>query len=308
MQSPKDPAVRLQKIAIAVMSFDRPRYLERVLQTVVAQDPFETAGAVFYLFQDGSISPRTAKTYGKRDQMDVSVTTFRDYLPGGHVFQAEINLGVAMNFDRAERVLFEENDYEAAIFLEDDLILQPSYFRIMEDLLNRVRDREDIGMVSARGYRNDTPLPDQRFRAREVRLMDEHNWAFGMTRRAWQARDRVMRPYLDIVGGIDYRERDQGERKVALKMLQQSLGRHGHGYLTSQDSMKNMAFEILGLNRITTYINNARYIGKEGEHSNADKFAQRGYHRTVLYDRPYEGVDLPDPDSLRRMRLGLQYR
>lgn len=296
------------KIAIAVMSFDRPHYLERVLQTVVGQLPMRDAEPIYYLFQDGSTSPRTGLVYGNAKLMAESVKVFQRYLPDGKVYDSQVNLGVAMNFDRAERVLFEENGYDAAIFLEDDLLLQPHYFQVMEELLALAGTRTDIGMVTALGYQHHTPLAEQRAHAREVRLMDEHNWAFGMRREAWQARDKVLRPYLERVSDIDYRERDKGDRKLALKALQQSLSRHGAGYLTSQDSMKNMACELLGLHRITTFTNNARYIGKEGEHSTAEKFAARGYDRTVMYDRPHGGFEFLPAETLRRMRVGLQYR
>jgi hypothetical protein len=290
------------------MSFDRPHYLERVLQTVAGQLPMKHTVPDYYMFQDGSISPRTGLVYGNAALMAESVKVFQRYLPQGRVFDSEVNLGVAMNFDRAERTLFEENGYDAAIFLEDDLLLQPHYFQVMEEMLNLAGARDDIGMVTALGYQHHTPLAEQRARVREVRLMDEHNWAFGMRREAWAARDRALRPYLDLVADLDYRERDKGDRKQALKALQQSLSRHGAGYLTSQDSMKNMAFELLGRHRVTTFTNNARYIGKEGEHSTAEKFAARGYDRTVMYDRPHGGFEIPPPDDLRRMRVGLQYR
>ncbi|MCR9148428.1 MAG: hypothetical protein NXH74_14725 [Rhodobacteraceae bacterium] len=297
-----------KRIAVAIMSFDRPQYLTRILQNVVAQDPFIDASTTYFLFQDGSVSPRSGQVYGDQTAMDASVEAFRKYLPDGLVYQARINLGVAMNFDRAERVLFEENDFDAAIFLEDDMLLQPCYFRILEHLLQQSWDRQDIGMVSARGFQNDTPLKEQRENAHRICLMDEHNWAFAITRDAWKARDEVLRPYLGKVADIDYRSRDQGNRKAALKMLQAGFARQGRGYLTSQDSMKNLAFELLGINRITTFINNARYIGVLGEHSNMEKFLARGYHRTVMYDQPHFDFELPSPDALRHMRLGLRHR
>ncbi len=300
--------MKTSHIAVAVMSFDRPHYLERVLQTVVAQLPMRDAEPVFYLFQDGSQSPRTRQVFGNAKLMEESVRVFRKYLPQGHVFDSKVNLGVAMNFDRAERTLFEENGYEAAIFLEDDLLLQPHYFQVMEDMLALAAGRDDIGMVTALGFQHHTPLAEQRAHANEVRLMDEHNWAFGLLRKTWEKRDAALRPYLQLVANIDYRERDKGDRKLALRALQQSLGRHGAGYLTSQDSMKNLAFELLGLHRITSFTNNARYVGKEGEHSTAEKFAARGYDRTIMYDRPHGGFQIPDGPELRRMRLGLQYR
>ena len=96
-----------RKIAIAVMSFDRPHYLERILQNVVAQKSLRHAAApVPFLFQDGAVSPRTGQVYGDAELIARSVELFQQYLPDGHVFHSEINLGVAMNFDRAERVLF----------------------------------------------------------------------------------------------------------------------------------------------------------------------------------------------------------
>lgn len=297
-----------ERIAIAIMSFDRPFYLERLLQTVRCQQPFRNLKADFFLFQDGNTSALTGAVFAEQEALKQSQRCFEDYLPDGRILASPDNLGVALNFDRAERSIYEELDYLAAIFLEDDLLLQPQYFRIMEELLELAEGRSDIGMVSARGYRNATPLAEQRRRATEIRLMDEHNWGFGMHREAWRARAEVLQPYLDLLSEVDYRERDLGESKQRLHALQKSFSRHGRGYLTSQDSMKNMAFELLGRHRITTFTNNARYIGKFGLHSNAEKFAARGHHDVVLYDSVTEGFEIPPPTELRRMRLELQYR
>jgi len=218
------------------------------------------------------------------------------------------NLGVALNFDRAERKIFQEIGYQSAIFLEDDLLLSPSYFRIMEELLEIAAERPDIGMVSALGYKNRMPLCEQQRRAREIRLMDEHNWGFGMHREAWCARNRVLQPYLKLMASVDYRDRDTGEMKFKLAALQKSFSRHGRGYLTSQDSMKNLAFELLGRHRITTFTNNARYIGEVGLHSNEGKFAAGGYHETIVYNGEHDGFEFPSPQALRWMRLSLQHR
>lgn len=296
------------RIAVAIMSFDRPHYLERVLQTVLCQHPFTQLTPEFFLFQDGAESLRTGKRFGDRDKLVEAQAVFARYLPHGKVLESTYNLGVALNFDRAERTLYEELDYEVVLFLEDDLILHPAYFRTVERLLELTADRPDIGMVSARGFANDTPLLVQRAQAHRVELMDEHNWAFAMRRAAWRQRDEVLQPYLRLMREVDYRERDQGEMKLTLHTLQRSLGRYGKGYLTSQDSMKNMAFELLGIHRLTTFANFARYIGKEGLHSNAEKFATRGYGNTVVYDRIQTEFDIPSNETLRRMRLGLQYR
>ncbi|HEX2592961.1 MAG TPA: hypothetical protein VHL34_15785 [Rhizomicrobium sp.] len=294
------------KIPVAVMSFDRPHYLEAVLQTALRQKGFGRFEPVFYLFQDGAVSPRTGTVYGNPDKMPESVEVFRKYVPDGIVIDSKVNLGVALNFDRAERVLFEEKAYEAAIFLEDDMLLQPHYFATMAQLMEFAFRRDDIGMFAAYGFRKSTPLAEQRARAHEICLMDEHNWAFGITRRAWIARDSVVRHYLDLISDLDYRSR--GDRNNQIKGLQRALGRGGRGYLTSQDSMKNMACEVLGIHRINTFTNNARYIGKVGEHSTEERFKAAGHAASVLYDRPHGDFELPSSEALRHMRVGLANR
>lgn len=294
-------------IPIVIMSFDRPHYLERVLQTVVAQQPFRHRTPVYYLFQDGSMSPRTGQVFGDQEKILVSREVFARYLPNGQMHASEDNLGVAMNFDRAERHVYVQEEHDVAIFLEDDLLLQPNYFRLMEELLEIALQREDIGMVSAFGFRVNTPLVEQRRRRRQICLMDEHNWAFGLTRRAWQARNVVLQPYLGKLREIDYRDRDR-EHKQWMAALQKAHARHGQGYLTSQDSMKNLAMEILNLHRITTFTNNGRYIGKQGEHSTPEKFQKRGYDSTVMFNDAHEGFDVPSPCDLQRMRMELHRR
>jgi len=296
------------RMAVAVMSFDRPHYLERVLQTVRSQLPLRHLALDFFLFQDGATGLRSGQTFGDAKRLAQSQEVFRAYLPEGQIMASAWNLGVALNFDRAERTLYAELGYEVVLFLEDDLVLHPGYFQVIERLLEMTVDRSDIGMVSALGFAYATPQTEQRARLRDIVLMDEHNWAFAMWRRAWEARDRVLAPYLDLMRQIDYRDRDKGEMKTALHSLQKALGRHGQGYLTSQDSMKNMALELLGIHRISSFANFARYIGREGLHSNAAKFESQGHGRTVVCEAMPEGFDMPDAATLRRMRLGLQYR
>lgn len=289
------------EVPVAVMAFDRPAYLARVLQSIARQRPSGRLKPRYFLFQDGAVSPRTGAKFADPAAVAASAAVFRRYLPQGVVVDVAHNLGVAMNFDRAERLLFDEMGYEFAIFLEDDMVLQDYYFDILGELMELCAAREDVGMVSAYGFQLDMPLEEQRRRSRELCLMNEHNWAFGLTARCWRARDRVIAPYLDLVRDIDYR--DRGCRKNEILAFQQSLGRIGVGYLSSQDSIKNMACEILGIWRLNTITNNALYIGRKGEHMNEEKFMRRGYARTVLFDAPHGGFEPPDVETLRRLAV-----
>ena len=287
------------EVPIAVMAFDRPDYLARVLQSVRAQDPPAAFTPRFVLFQDAAVSARSGEALADPRRIAESVAVFRRYMPDGEVMESAHNLGVAMNFDRAERKLFLECDYEFAIFLEDDMILQPQYFNVMGALMRIALSRPDIGMVSGYGLRSDTPLPEQRRRRRELCLMNEHNWAFGLTAACWRARDAVIGPYLALLRDVDYRRR--AELRDEIMAFQRALGRLGRGYHSSQDSIKNLACEVLGYWRLSTVTNNALYIGRKGEHMNKEKFMRRGYARTVLFDAPHGRFEPPSIETLRRL-------
>jgi hypothetical protein len=285
---------------IAIMSFDRPDYLRAVLQALLRQQWPSSVLPRFFLFQDAAQSARSNALMGDPERMLAAVRVFKHYFPDGVVVQAEHNLGIARNFDRAERAFFEDMKADVAVFLEDDMILSRYYFCAMAELAEAALKRPEIGMFSAYGQHHFTELVEQKRRIGEICLMNEHNWAFGITRACWAARDKVVAEYLDLIDDIDYRER--GSRNAIIKAFQIRCGRGGRGYLSSQDSIKNMACEVSGFHRISTFANFARYIGRKGEHMNETKFALRGYDSTVVYASPPQGFHIPDGETLRLMR------
>lgn len=287
-------------LPIAIMSFDRPDYLEAVMQTLVRQTGFGGRQPEVFLFQDSGRAASTGEVYADPVKIAQCVELFRQYFPGGEVFEAPFNLGVAHNFDRAEKFFFIDNAFDCAVFLEDDMLLQPHYMEVLVELLNMALDNPHIGVVSAYGMRNDLPLEAQRRARQDLCLMNEHNWAFGITRACWEKRNRIVSHYLEIIHGVEYRERKA--RHPEINAMLRGLGRGGRGYLSSQDSIKNMACETLGIFRVSTCTNNARYIGRKGLHMTEERFFQRGYHRTVLYPEPHGNFAVPSIETLRALR------
>lgn len=282
------------------MSFDRPDLLESVLQTVKRQNPTDSMDLEFYIFQDGWENRTTGENKCDPVAAKACVETFKRYFPGGHVRDAKINLGIAGNFDRAEREFFEDQAFDAGFFFEDDMILQPDYFRAMEKLLHLTTEHNYIGMFSAYGYKVSSPIEIQTENADRLCLMNEHNWAFGLTRRCWIERNKMIQQYLDLLNTIDYRER--GAFHPQIHAMQRRLGRAGQGYHSSQDSMKNLACEYLGFFRVTTFTNNAQYIGRTGEHMDESRFYARGYHNTRLYRGELKDFNVPTVDELIQMK------
>jgi hypothetical protein len=290
----------MMRLPIALMSFDRPDMIEPVLQSIVRQKPVEGVEFDYYLFQDGWVNRTDGSNKCDPDAARACVSIFKQYVPEGRAMVSQTNLGVAGNFDRAERTFFIENEYPAAFFFEDDMVLRPGYFETMVQLLKVAQTTPHIGMFSAYGHKVSTPHHVQVEKRDQICLMNEHNWAFGITRECWLARNELLKEYLEILGPIDYRDRKKFHPKIYA--LQRLLGRHGKGYHSSQDSMKNLACEALGYFRVTTFTNNAQYIGRTGEHMDESRFYARGYHNTVLYRGEQTPFEMPDTDRLYQLK------
>src|SRR5262249_26340058 len=109
---------------VAVLSFGRPALLERVLTSLRTQThrvPDERG----FLFQDGTLDQWANAEVIPQATRDNCISVFRKIFPHGNVISSDKNLGIALNFDRAERMMFEQA--EAAAFFEDDLVLSEHY-------------------------------------------------------------------------------------------------------------------------------------------------------------------------------------
>lgn len=248
---------------IAVISYNRPDLLERFLASLKAQtvavDPARVA-----LFQDHGDPAEEA-----------CVAVFRTAFPEGQVFQADTNLGVALNIDRAERYVFETLGAEVAYFFEDDLILGPHYLDALGQLADFALTEERVGYVAAYGDHR-ANLQEQIERNREVVPMD-HIWGFALLRRQWERQKPIIEPYLDIIRQRPYRSRDN----TAIRQYYRSLGYPWD--ITSQDAAKHIAGLVIGTVRIMSFACFGKYEGSEGLHMNPELFRQLGYSDTEVY-------------------------
>lgn len=276
-------------LPIIVMSFNRPKYLEEVLRSIKAQKGVSVSDDRFHLFQDGSASERSGKRYADEADIDASCDLFLQYFPNGRVHRAEFNLGVALNFDRAERFVFDTLGAEAAIFLEDDLVLGPYYLRTMERLWDLAAARDDIGYFSAFGMHK-ASLDQQRKFADRIEP-DMQNWAFGLTRKQWLKSAPYVDQYLDLVRGVDYRDRPH-DKIAAL------YARWGVPVKTSsQDTAKSIACHLTGSVKIKTYPVFGQYIGREGLHATPRLYEASGFHLTqVMEDDIFDKAEISDAE------------
>ena len=113
-------------------------------------------------------------TYGTEKTVLNNIALFRHLFPSGHIHTQEVNLGIALHFDFIERYFFESRGFEAAIFLEDDMLLSPLYLTVMDKMIAIAMTNESIGCVAAYGDRRAT-LTEQKARLSAIVTM-ENRW------------------------------------------------------------------------------------------------------------------------------------
>jgi predicted SAM-dependent methyltransferase len=273
---------------IAIMSFNRPHYLEPVLRSLAKQTmPFDQDRAI--LFQDGN---RSKKGNDITDPHLITrcIELFRKIFPLGKVFNSTNNFGVALNYERAEKYVFEELGAEAAFFFEDDLLLSPHYLTALSALTELALKETRIAYVAAYGDHK-AKLEKQQRTPRKLVPM-RHKWGFALTRRQWDAQRKLLQPYLDIVSRADYRDRDSD----AIREYFETLGFGSIG--TSQDSMKDVASCVLGTTKVMTFACFGKYIGETGMHSRSQIYQSERFAETELYPDKISRFTPPTGDQL----------
>lgn len=274
------------KFPIIVMSFNRPDYLEKVLESIRDQEGVDVGRREIYLFQDAPVSALTGKRYAEDADIEASVETFKRIFPKGHVMLPDGNLGVCKNFRRAESHAFETLKAECAYFFEDDMVLSPHYFVMMDKIARFALKSGKIGYFGAYGTYN-LPLADQEPRKTEMQRLG-HHWAFGLTRQHWLELNEWLKPYYDFVVGGDYGQRPTPKILKYYRDQGLPLG------VSSQDDVKKVGTYALGRVSINTIAVYARYIGERGVHMSGDRFAEKGYSKTEMFPTLIEKLDFPD--------------
>lgn len=256
---------------IAIISFNRPSYLEQVLRSLEAQTA-DLSRREICLFQDGT------GDHDAKAKAEQCVSIFRSIFEGGRVFASEDSLGTAMNFDRAERHVFETLNADAAIFLEDDMVLGPSYLTVLERLLSISLADERIGYVSAFGNYRASRI-EQLKKARQLRPLHLH-WAFGLTKRHWLRCRPYVLEYLYLIRDVPYRNRDH----EAIRALTSKWGiKPGD---TAQDRIKAFATALVGCIKLNTEPAYAKYIGEDGINFTKEMFKQWGFEGNEYFSDP----------------------
>lgn len=128
-----------ENIAIVIFGFNRPEKLTSLLQTLFADIKLQKFD--YFAFIDG---PRNEIERLKTEQ---SRKIAQNLLPpGSKVMAAPINQGLRQSVIAAGHQIF--NSYSRAIFLEDDLLIQPGFIKFMVENLTIHQDNLEVLSIS----------------------------------------------------------------------------------------------------------------------------------------------------------------
>lgn len=251
------------KIVVAVLAFNRPHLLAKVLEGLRRQT---VAPHRIALIQDGGVDPYTGEIYTAARTIERNTARFRSVFPGQPVKLTANgeNIGVALNYWRAETWAFEEERADTCIFLEDDVFPSRKYFKTMKRFAALAAECPRIGAFSAYGDAG-LDVRQQAAQRRKPTLM-HHRWGHGMTRAFWSRSADLYRQYLKLTEGRNYRHRD------APRILAwfQSLGLRVD--FSSQDAAHTAVMLKLGCVALSTTPAFAVNFGKLGLHYRPEPF------------------------------------
>ncbi len=282
---------------IAILSFDRPHYLKPVLQSLRAQiSPQDSVT----LFQDGAFNRFSNRFKADPKKIDACVRLFARIIPWGNIVRAEQNLGIALNYERAETHVFEQLGCARALFLEDDMVLSPNYLDVTTQLLDMADGNDRIGYVAAYGDFWATP-EEQRASAAQLKPMHE-NWGAALTRTSWLAERPFRHVYLDLVRHVDYSRRDHE------RIIKHHADNGWTTKITSQDAARWIACLERGAVRITTKACHAHYIGEKGEHFTPALYRSGGFANSVMFKGAVPTLSQLSTDQIKHWLLAEKSR
>tara|TARA_Y100000310_G_scaffold248798_1_gene254745 strand:- start:815 stop:1726 length:912 start_codon:yes stop_codon:yes gene_type:complete len=280
------------KIAVVILSFNRPQYLKQVIDSLKEQTVKDFD---YWLFQDGGVNKYSWRMAGNQKDIEKCIELFTEAYPTGKVEHSQTNIGIGLNWKKAEEMMFLGEEYEQVIFLEDDLVLSPYYMETMVNLFNHFYNDSRIGMISAYGEVGGSRFPvvgkeNSEVTPSHIRRMG-HLWGIGVYRKEWLVRRSFMLEFYDIIGERDYfyRPWDEIANFYRKNGVQDTIA-------LGQDGCKTASLLLFNQIKIAPSVNLARYIGEQGFHSDAANYDKHKYADMPIYDKSIKDFILSDRD------------
>lgn len=266
------------KIGIAVISYNRPHYLQRVIGAL-EKNP-ESKKLPFYFFLDGGVNSRQRKN---------KIIINKSKIKNKKIISRAENYGIGRNTIDARRYMFDILNFDIVFILEDDTVVSPNYISLVLNLHKWTNANFDnVGIVKA--WNPCLLEKSQKLKELDkVRETVNHLWAYCIDKKTWDKIKNILYEYEQkFLLNIKYNKRD--EQKIKQWARNKLIFRHRRSkaskpfksnidYLklflspswpTGQDGITYIAHYLAGYISLTTLVNRAINIGKYGEHYTPD--------------------------------------
>lgn len=288
----------MYNIPILFVIFNRPEIARKSFESIRQRKPqklyIACDGARSNKLGEAAIVDKTRKTILDAIDWDCEVKT---------LFQKE-NLGCGKGVFTAISWLFENE--ERGIILEDDCVVNPSFFRFMEEMLEKYKDDQRIGMVAGSNL-----IPTYK-ETRSSYFFSRYKscWGWGAWRRAWANMDLDMnwrKEYLmDIVNNSGYYAKGQSKWLHQLKCIDTN-------YVSAWDWQ--WFFTLAAQNQLCVYpsVNLVSNIGNDADatHTSFGTITYASHElefplKEPMYVSPNEGFDKAFWKDENTLRLRVQ--
>ncbi len=163
---------------ILLITFNRPQNTRRALEVIMAIQPHD-----LYVFQDGPREGNESDVAKCAEVRQVIEELTEGKQEGIHKNYRETNLGCGHGPFEAMTWLFHNE--EKGIIIEDDINPHPLFFPYMDDLLERYKDNDRIGIVTGHNYERHYSHNNSYYFTHET----VGTWGWGTWRRVWEGFD-----------------------------------------------------------------------------------------------------------------------
>ena len=262
---------------IAIVAYNRPEYLEKCLESIANSVDIQEYDFPIYVFCDGG--PNSS-------QLENDEILYKYSFLEGVIRQKE-NLGIAKHTHFVKKCMFEQMDVPRFIYLEEDLVLSPYYYRFVNRAMDSIQKQTDqvlavnSSIICYLAY--EKKLIDQKL------LVDQNASLCNLlyTRKSWEVTNPILEEYMDRFIGDSYPDRPhdriiEWSKKMYNESKYEIRSKFIETAVSSQDSIFCMALRTNGFCHLTSYVNRVLYIGRYGENCNDDWWVESKLHRTKL--------------------------
>ena len=165
---------------VLLIAFNRPESTARVLRSLAEVKPQK-----FYVACDGPRPGRPEEA--QRCEAVRALASHLDWPCDVQTLFQPSNLGCRAGVTAALDWFFEQE--QEGIVLEDDIVADPSFFFFCQELLERYRHDERVGVIAANNHQHRPPSDGSSYRF----SIYSHCWGWASWRRAWRCNDPEMR-------------------------------------------------------------------------------------------------------------------